>query len=175
MNKTQYIVLGLIVAVLIAAVVVVMFIFGGLGAPAAAPADTTSQNGLPDSRPAINPDTGTSLRKDILKDPQTKEDSNNKGHYFVGNYINPAVNTSPTVPYVIEYIAATDYFNIALMQEPLGSARMQAEQYLMQHLGITQTEMCHLKYMVTTPAWVSTAYANTSLGFSFCPGATKLP
>src|SRR4051812_46110755 len=126
MNKAQYIVLGVIGAVIVAAVVGAVLLFGGLSTPATTP-DTTFTNTQPDSRPAITPgSTQTSTgRRDILKDPQTKADTNNKGHYFVGNSVDSASSAPPNVPYVIEYIAATDFFNIALMQEPLGSSRTQ--------------------------------------------------
>lgn len=113
--------------------------------------------------------------REFLKDPETKSDPNNPGHYFLGNYIDPTIDQPPGVPYVIEYIEKTKYFSIALLQEPIGSARQAAEQYLMQHLGISEAQMCSLRYMVSTPISVNSTYAGTSLGFSFCPGATELP
>jgi hypothetical protein len=176
MNKVQYIVLAAIVALIVLVVMGSMYIFGAHSTPSL-PVDT-AQNSFPDSRPAVTPGEQTApstARKDILQDPETKADTNNKGHYFVGNSVDPTSSAPPNVPYVIEYIAATDFFSIALMQEPIGAARTQAEQYLMKHLGIAESEMCHLRYTVTTPAWVDTTYANTSLGFSFCAGATPLP
>ena len=134
--------------------------------PGAEPSDTktlTAQGG------------GTIVVKNFLQDPATKSDDINPGHYYLGNYIDPRDPTaSSTPPYVVEYIDATHYFSIALLQEPIGAVRQQAEQYLIQQLGITESQMCLLNYSVSVPVRVSQLYAGQSLGFSFCPGATPL-
>ena len=177
MSKIQYIALGAIGVVILLTVVGFVYIFGGL-APSSPSQNTDGQSPFPNTRPAINSSPqgiSASSRKDILKDPDTKADPNNPGHYFVGNYIDSTIDAPPTVPYAIEYIAASDYFSVALLKEPLSSSRATAEQYLMQRLGVTQDDMCRLKYMVSAPAWVNTTYASTNFGFSFCPGATVLP
>jgi hypothetical protein len=112
---------------------------------------------------------------DFLKDPETKPDTSTPGQYFLGNTIDPTVDAAPNIPYTITYNEKTQFFNIALLEEPIGSARQAAEQYLIQHLGVSQSQLCQLQYQVSTPAYVNGQYAGTSLGFSFCPGAVKLP
>lgn len=118
--------------------------------------------------------TGTIVVRNFLQDPQSKADPVNDGHFQLGTYIDPTDSTAPDVPYNIEYIASTQYFIIVLYQEPIAEARQEAEQFLMNHLGITEEQMCQLKYMVSVPNRVSSYFAGTSLGFSFCPGAVPL-
>jgi hypothetical protein len=111
-------------------------------------------------------------------DPVLAKDPVNSGYYYFGPHFSEGVPDSTatsTPPYIIEYIDSTQYFSIALLEEPLGQTRQEMEQYLMAHLGISQSQMCQLKYMVSVPASVDTTYAGTSLGFSFCPGAVPLP
>lgn len=101
------------------------------------------------------------------------------GYYHLGyhtpipNLPDPSATDHP--PYTIEYISGTQYFNVSLLAEPIGMARIEAEQYLEGLLGIPQDQMCRLQYMVSVPWSVNPVYASRNLGFSFCPGATPLP
>ncbi len=122
-------------------------------------------------------DGGTLQTKDFKNDPVTVKDPFNPGYFFIGNHFfegisDPTATENP--PYKIEYTDATQYFNIALLQEPVAATRQDAEQYLMSHLGISQSDMCRLKYMVSVPARINSFYSGRNLGFSFCPGATAL-
>lgn len=74
----------------------------------------------------------------------------------------------------IMYSTFDDSFAIALTLPPLKEARRDAENYLMQKLGLSQSEMCRLNANVLVPASVSLAYAGKNLGFSFCPGSVDL-
>lgn len=114
-------------------------------------------------------DGGTMNVLNFLNDTETIADPVNSGYYDFG------YSATSTPPFMITYIAATQYFNIELLQEPIGRARKLAEQYLMQHLGISSVDLCRLKYTISAPTSVSSFYGGASLGFSFCPGATKLP
>lgn len=112
----------------------------------------------------------------FLKDPATIEDPSNQGYYFVGYH--PPFGTVPVAqnaPYYIAYIAETQYFNVILNAEPLSESRKQAEQYLMNKLGLTAAEMCSLNYTLSVPGFVNEQYSGSSLDFSFCPGAVALP
>lgn len=124
--------------------------------------------------------TGTSIpAKNFLADSATVADPVNTGHYFLGyHYAEEGISdqtATPDPPYTIEYIAKTQYFGIVLLHEPLGKTRREAETYLMQALGVSQDEMCQLKYQISAPNRVSTQYAGVDLRFSFCPGAVVLP
>jgi hypothetical protein len=112
--------------------------------------------------------------RNFFNDPLTIADPVNQGHYQLGTFIDPASAVPADVPYYIEYIASTQYFIISLQQEPIGESRQQAEQFLLGHLGVDQTQLCRLNYTVGTPARVSVLHAGQNLGFSFCSGATQL-
>ena len=121
---------------------------------------------------------GTMAVRDFKKDATTAQDVVNKGYYYLGYHAitdrpDPTAIANP--PYVIEYIDKTQYFNITLLQEPLNATRKAAERDIMNRLGLTENELCFLKYTVATPASVSELYSNINLGFSFCPGATDIP
>ncbi len=113
--------------------------------------------------------------RNFLKDTTTVTDPSNEGYYFLGNHY-PFDGSTPTeLPhYIISYIADTQYFNVVLTSEPVGTSRLEAEQYLMQALDITPVQMCALNYMVSVPGYVNETLSDISLGFSFCKGSTPL-
>lgn len=106
--------------------------------------------------------------RDFFKDAATIADPHNPGYYTI-------VPETPTSPYTITYISNTQYFIIELTQEPIGHARVEAERYLEQKLGIGDSELCRLNYTLSVSTSVNKQYAGRSLGFSFCQGAVVLP
>ncbi len=129
------------------------------------------------TKPLSSPDGGSVAVKDFLKDPATVKDPLNKGHYFIGPHPREGVEdatASDNPEYVIEYSDADQSFTISLMQEPLAQTRLDMEKYLMNKLGISQSDMCHLNYLVSVPTTVNTYYAGYSLGFSFCADSVAL-
>lgn len=122
---------------------------------------------------------GTTIpTRDFLHAPTTGEYPT-PGYFYLGYHagsagvVDKTATSSP--PYLIGYISSTQYFNIELLSEPIGTTRLAAEQFLMNNLGISQSQMCQLNYMVSVPNSVNSQYAGKNLGFSFCPGATVLP
>jgi hypothetical protein len=107
--------------------------------------------------------------KNFLALPETKEDPDNTGYYNLGYQPNE------TAPYLISYISPTTFFNIALLQEPIGQSRLKVEAHLLNILGLSKDEMCALNYSISVPNSVNSNYSGMNLGFSFCPGAVKLP
>lgn len=121
---------------------------------------------------------GTIQTNNFINDPATVQDPIAPGYFYLGYHpydgsADPTAVKNP--PYLIEYINATQYFNIALLEEPIGAVRGEMEQYLLTHLGITQDQACRLNYMVSVPNRVNSAFSGRNLGFSFCPGAAALP
>lgn len=186
MKKTLVISIG---AVIVIGLIVLAYQIAGPAQPATSP--SVGQNiELPTAPPAgqnrtITPGsqggvlTGEAIQTlDFINDPATAKDPINPDYYYLGYHINEG-GTDPTAtdnpPYLITYIRTTHYFNIALLQEPIGVVREDAQQYLMAHLGITQSQMCQLDYMVSVPWRVNQIYSGKNLGFSFCLGATSLP
>lgn len=107
---------------------------------------------------------------DFIHASGTVADPNNQGQYFLKN----TGQVKSAAPYNILYVAADQSFTVALIEEPIGSARLEAEAALEASLGITETQMCNLRYAVLVPASVNTYYSGRNLGFSFCPGAEAL-
>lgn len=107
--------------------------------------------------------------KDFLTTGVAKEDKENPGYFYLDQM--PGGDER----FTIEYISSTHYFLVELLVEPLGQTRTDAENYLRQTLGLTKEQMCSLSYSVGVPNSVSSTYTGTNLGFSFCPGAVKLP
>jgi hypothetical protein len=104
---------------------------------------------------------------DFVDNGVTVPDPSNVGKYYLTSF--------SSTEFAISYDASTQFFTIALQQEPIGHARLDAQQYLQQALGISQNQLCYLNYYLGTDDHTSDTYAGKNLGFSFCPGATALP
>ena len=100
-------------------------------------------------------------------------DVNNPGSFYLGNTFQDHETSSP-LNYVVTYTQDTQFFNVVLLKEPLRGARLAAELYLRGLLGISEDEMCALKYSLSVPQYVSQQYSGNDLKFSFCPGSTAL-
>lgn len=125
---------------------------------------------------------GQSIRTaDFLHNGKTIQDPQNAGQYYLAGSVGycdtngSCPGGAPSDEYHIVYFSEDKSFIISLVAEPIGQARRDAEQFLMQTLGLTQQQMCALKYEVLTTSSVNGQFAGDNLGFSFCPGATKLP
>jgi hypothetical protein len=101
-----------------------------------------------------------------------KNADGNQGYDILVGTTDPS---APTPPYEIDYSAKDQSFGITLNSEPLGTYRKEAEQDLMQRLGLTEVQMCNLNYYVGVANGVNDNYNAENLGFSFCPGAVQLP
>mgnify|MGYP000294716410 CR=1 FL=1 len=99
----------------------------------------------------------------------TVQDPNNPSYYYLDGIGDDGI------PFDILYGELDQSFTIRLKAEPLSQAREQAEQVLMKILGIPESSMCQLHYLVLVPYRINSVYAGKNLGFSFCDGATVLP
>lgn len=122
------------------------------------------------------------ITNDFLHNGTTLHDTANPGRYLLAGNLGYCVSdqarcqAGPDVSYNIYYATSTGVFGIALLSEPLGQVRHDMETALMGILGISEADMCRLRYYVGTTSYVNETYAGKSnLGFSFCPGATPLP
>lgn len=186
MNKKMVIIGGVVLVVLIALVAVLTLLQKEQPAPIEEPTtfptgSTTTSGGEPggtnpNARLVIKGVTGDSIiTRDFLKLSTTVADPSNEGYYQLGNHFPlPGESATEDPNYVITYIAATQYFNVVLYKEPLARSRIEAEQYLMQTLGISRERMCFLSYTLSTPNSVNEYYTGRNLGFSFCPGSIPL-
>lgn len=122
----------------------------------------------PDTRTATVPSSdGTGVVvNNFIKNGSVVLDPSKNGYYFF---------LTNTEEYAISYNTASGVFTISLLEEPLGASRTDAEAYLARVLGITQNQMCNLRYYVGTSYQVNSLYDSGNLGFSYCSGATPLP
>lgn len=121
--------------------------------------------------------SATIKTKDFLRNPVTRLDPLNSGSYTLGPSLSGdydfTASTSPA--FVIDYAANTNFFNVTLLREPLSTARKQAEDFLIQTLNISRTQLCELRATVAVPASVNPEYAGNNLGFMYCKGSIALP
>jgi hypothetical protein len=117
---------------------------------------------------------------DFIHNGQTISDPENKGNYLLAGSLgyclpNMKCTAAPSTDFNILYDDNAKSFTIGLLKEPLSKSRTEAEQFLQNQLGITQQQMCNLNYYLGTTYQVNETYDSSNLGFSFCPGAVKLP
>ncbi|MBI3572041.1 hypothetical protein HY091_00700 [Candidatus Kaiserbacteria bacterium] len=127
-------------------------------------------------------DTSTSITtNDFIHNGTTIEDPENKGDYYLAGSLGYCLKDgtcpsgAPSNDYHIVYFSKDQSFTIALIKESIGTARLAAEQFLLATLGVSENDLCNLKYYVGTDIYTNSLYAGKNLGFSFCPGATALP
>lgn len=192
MSNRSLIIVGVIVAGLLAASVFFIsdFKFFGSGStgtqddaqntsltdrfyvPLIAPRRQVSDDGLNLSKIIVMTEGGNELRvRDFKNSRNTVTSTNIPGHYFLAGGTDPS---GTGAPYSMFYVDIDGSFNITLLKEPLVETRFTAEQDLIQQLGISKERMCVLKYWVGVPVAINPVYAGKNLGFSFCPGATEL-
>ncbi|MDD2657854.1 MAG: hypothetical protein PHD04_04335 [Candidatus Pacebacteria bacterium] len=144
----------------------------------------TGSSGSSVSNPTITfgtPNGGVVTVKDFIHNGETVSDVENPGSYVLAGSVGYCLangscpSGATTTDFNVSYNEKTHFFNIILLAEPLGSVRLEAEQFLASRLGLVDKEVCDLNYFVGTPYWINATYDNKNLGFSFCPGATVLP
>lgn len=148
------------------------------GLPVAGSVSVRTSGTSPAPGMSVAAQNGTMTTINFLSEASTTKDPINSGYYYLGPHPYEGVGSATTTaspPYMITYIASTQYFIIALLREPIGSVRLQMQSYLLDYLGITASEACNLNYMVSVPYWVNQTFSGRNLGFSFCPGAVVLP
>ena len=116
-------------------------------------------------------DGNTIVVNDFKNDTSTKTSSNIPQHYFLSGGTDPSATNASHSTF---YLESDQSFNVTLLQEPIGQVRSQAETELIQKLGISQADMCRLRYWVGVPNFINSIYSGKNLGFSFCPGAAQL-
>ena len=184
----RYLILGIVILVLIfigAGAVIVLQAHKQVVAnpsPSFPIASSTNASGTGVSTVTIATQDGNRVVvKDFIHNGVTAHDTQNPGNYYlVGavGYCNAdgtCPSGAPSDEYNVVYFSQDKSFIVGLIKEPIGLARLDAEQFLMTQLGLTQAQMCNLKYQVLTSSDVNDFYAGENLGFSFCSGAVKLP
>lgn len=129
----------------------------------------------------ITGQNGMQLRtKNFIDNGTTIKDTVNPGNYLLAGalgYCLPGIAcvAATSSEFNIFYDSNANAFTIGLLTEPLGTARLHAEVFLEQSLGLSAKDLCALNYYIGTTYRVNENYASENLGFSACPGATQLP
>jgi hypothetical protein len=153
----------------------------GPSSPAFPSAPGTGFSEGPESIALESASGGTLAVRDFTRDGVTVEDPANPGTFYLagGSGYCDEDGQCPTGfearNFVITYFEADDSFVVALTEEPLGRARLDAERYLAGALGIPTGSLCSLRHYVSTDAYTSEQYAGTDLGFTSCEDAVALP
>jgi hypothetical protein len=106
--------------------------------------------------------------RNFVTDADVVADRQNPGLFLIGD-------STPTAPYTLSYIAQTGYFGVTLMRPPFATARDEAARNLKERLGITDAELCELRYTVAVPAYVNEGLSGTDYGFAQCPDGLMIP
>ncbi|MES2668715.1 MAG: hypothetical protein V4644_03445 [Patescibacteria group bacterium] len=192
MKNLQLWIAGFILLVLTVVICIGAYVFLQQGAPEVQDVEQygglfptsggSSEDPSGDSGRSISLASGASLVvRDFLNNGSTFRDPLNEGSYYVAGKLEYCLDdgTCPdtgTPEFSILYLEPDQTFLVSLASEPLGESRMKAEAYLKDALGISNEEMCALRYTVGTTVSVNEAYGSiTNLGFSFCPDAVRLP
>ena len=77
--------------------------------------------------------------------------------------------------YTITYYAKFQSFNIALTGGDLHFVRTEAENALLEKLGISKEEACQLTVSLGVPYFANAKASGTEYGLSFCPNSVPLP
>lgn len=121
------------------------------------------------------------VTKDFIHNGSTVSDVQNPDRYFLAGNVGYCLpdgscpSGAPSDEYNVVFQKKDSVFLIALLKEPLSLGRQHAEQFLRSALGISEIEMCTLKYYISTDSYTNSVYAGKNLLFSFCKGATPLP
>ncbi len=124
---------------------------------------------------------GTIAVKDFISNGETIPDVVNPGSFVLAGdlgyclYDGTCPQAADTPSFNIRYEEKTQAFTVTLLAEPLGTTRLAAESFLIDRLGIEARDLCRIRYYLGVPNSVNSVYTGDNLGFSFCPGATKLP
>ena len=155
--------------------------------PGSAPSDLTSStsgatpSGATGSMTVAAQDGSQVTVLDFIHNGITILDKVNDGVYMLAGNLGYCLSdpgqcqAAPADNFNVFYNSAPQSFNTVLTKEPIGQARLLMEQFLLSTLGITQSQLCSLKYRVGVTIYVNEQFAGENLGFSFCPGATPLP
>ncbi|MGH7175135.1 MAG: hypothetical protein ACREGR_02125 [Minisyncoccia bacterium] len=139
---------------------------------------TVSQGGPTTS---IATQNGPLTVNDFFHNGITEPDAQNLGNYYLAGSAGYCTkggicpHGATTTDFNVTYDAIQQFFTIALTDEPIGAARLESEQFLETTLGISQAQMCSLRYYLGTDVYTNSFYGGKNLGFSFCPGTVALP
>ncbi|MDB5244913.1 MAG: hypothetical protein JWN90_18 [Parcubacteria group bacterium] len=181
--------LKIIVAIVALVIIVagVYFVFFSPKAPTQIPSDGTSfpiastTPGATAGSPTMSvagKDGRVVTVNNFVNAPGTVAEPYTQGEYVVADDCannDGCTKASNGTGFRVVYDERNQSFNVLLLAEPLKDSRKNAQQFLMQSLGIKAASLCSLNATVGTIQAVNGTYAGEELGFNGCPGAVVLP
>ena len=168
MNKQLYI-FGGPIFVLLFAIVVTWYIQQNRQPAVTTPVYTDFNISLPNT-------TGQEVvTPNFLTSESVSSDTQNQGHYFLGNSFTTSATNVGSPTYVITYDSKVGYFNIILLKKPFAVAQNEAGSYLKTLLKLNEVELCSLSYTLSVPGYVDETASGVDYRFSFCPDRILLP
>ena len=117
---------------------------------------------------------------DLLNEGKTFEDPSNSGNYILhgdlGYCLNSGkcLNNSKVDNFSIWFDARDSVFYISLLAQPVATARLDAESFLLQTFDLTPAELCKISYYMSASSEVDVQASGQHLRFSFCTGAQNI-
>jgi hypothetical protein len=150
------------------------------------PADTTSTIDL--VQQAITPvsdDTFSSGNivihvDDFMNNGKTFEDPMNPGNYILSEDIGYCPDGADCVGdiyasnFTIWFDGTDGVFYVRLLEQPIRTARLDAEQFLQRTLELSPPQLCDLDYYMSVSEYTDARFAGQHLQFSACIGSQTL-
>jgi hypothetical protein len=117
---------------------------------------------------------------DFMNDGVTFEDPANPGDYILSSHIGYCLENGfcpdeySSKYFTIWFDAKDSVFFVQLLEQPIATARREAELYLSNVLNITPKELCGLEYYMSVLKNVDERFAGQHLQFSLCSGSQNL-
>ena len=117
---------------------------------------------------------------DFMNEGNTFEDPMNPGNYILSGDIGYCIDDGACPDsvsartYSIWFDGADSVFFIRLLEQPINTARLDAERFLQRTLNLTAAQLCEINYYMSVSESVSREYAGQHLQFSTCAGSQKL-
>lgn len=133
---------------------------------------------LPDA--AFVSGTVSIMVDNFMNNGQTFEDPMNPGNYILSGEIGYCLEDGfcpdglSAENYSIWFDGTDRVFFIRLLEQPLSTARLDAERFLQNLLNLTPLQLCGLDYYMSVSEDTSMQYAGQHLLFSACAGTQKL-
>jgi hypothetical protein len=100
--------------------------------------------------------------------------STNFSDIGAGTYVSDERQLGQDIGFSVSYFAEDESFAIDISSKPIAQYRENASRYLLETLGITESEACQLKVYVGVTHDTDPGLSGKNLGLSFCADAIKL-
>lgn len=118
--------------------------------------------------------------EDFMNSGQTFEDPMNPGNYILSGNVGYCLENGfcpsgfSADNFEIRFNGRDGVFFIRLLEQPVRTARLDAEVFLQDVLKLSAAQLCDLDYYMSVSELISPQFAGVHLKFSTCPGSQRL-